>query len=117
MPLHTEHEAPLAQPVSGAIRRLPQRRAVAAGRVAERCARPVLPAAAILYSIGTLSLFQQRFDEAAQELAIAEQAFKELGDRHGYLLVLRNLAFIDRVHSLYENAESRCREALSGLRA
>ena len=61
--------------------------------------------------------FQQRFDEAAQELAIAEQAFKELGDRHGYLLVLRNLAFIDRVHSLYENAESRCREALSGLRA
>lgn len=73
--------------------------------------------AAILYSLGTLSLYQQRFDEAAQRLAVAEQAFKELGDGHGYSLVLRNLAFIDRVHSRYESAESRCQEALGGLRA
>jgi DNA-binding SARP family transcriptional activator/predicted negative regulator of RcsB-dependent stress response len=72
--------------------------------------------AAMLYSLGTLRLFEQRFEEAAQRLGPAERIFREIGHRHGQSLALRNLAFLDRIQGRFDAAEARCEQALAGLR-
>lgn len=73
--------------------------------------------AAMLYSLGTLRLFEQRFSEAAQWLEPAERLFKEVGDGHGHALALRNMAVLDRVQGRLDTARNRCEAALTGLRA
>lgn len=73
--------------------------------------------AAMQHSLGTLKLFEQRFDEAAPRLNAAASLFTEIGDAHGQALVLRNLAFLDRIQGRLESAEARCHQALDGLRA
>ncbi|MEV0644085.1 BTAD domain-containing putative transcriptional regulator [Phytomonospora sp. NPDC050363] len=72
--------------------------------------------AAMLHSLGTLRLFEQRFDDAGPRLEQAERMFAEIGDTHGHALVLRNLAFLDRIQGRLDAAEARCSQALSELR-
>lgn len=72
--------------------------------------------AAMLHSLGSLRLFERRFDDAAERLTTAERMFTEIGDVHGRALTLRNLAFLDRVQGRLDAAEARCNEALVGLR-
>jgi hypothetical protein len=53
--------------------------------------------AAMLYTTGTLHMTRQRFDEARQELEASARLFGEAGDDHGRALVIRHIAFIDRL--------------------
>ncbi|MEV0388570.1 BTAD domain-containing putative transcriptional regulator [Nonomuraea sp. NPDC050643] len=72
--------------------------------------------AAMLYSGGTLALFQRRLDESAAQLLAARRLFLGLGERHGAALALRNLAFLDRVHGLLDAALAKYSDALTALR-
>ena len=72
--------------------------------------------AAMLHSLGTLRLFEQRFEEARQMLSTAEQQFGEIREVHGRALALRNLAFLERVLGRLDVALALGREALVGLR-
>ncbi|WP_326952813.1 AfsR/SARP family transcriptional regulator [Amycolatopsis sp. NBC_01286] len=55
--------------------------------------------AVILYSLGTLDMVEQRYDEASGRLALALRAFEEIGDDKGRTLCLRGVAFLSRVGS------------------
>ena len=57
---------------------------------ATRKAHHVRGQAAMLYSIGSLHLAQQRFDQARQEFAAAAQLFQDAGDDQGMALVTRH---------------------------
>ncbi|WP_051400043.1 AfsR/SARP family transcriptional regulator [Haloechinothrix halophila] len=54
--------------------------------------------AAMLYSLGTLNMFQTRLDDAEQCFTEAAAIFREVGDEHGLALVLRNAANVDSMH-------------------
>jgi len=71
--------------------------------------------AAMLYSLGSLCLVQQRFDEAEARLALALEVFDEISESHGRALALRNLAFLDRTRGNRDVAIRRYREALTAL--
>jgi DNA-binding SARP family transcriptional activator/tetratricopeptide (TPR) repeat protein len=73
--------------------------------------------AAMLYSLGALSLSEGQFDDAAESLGQAVCLFDELGDVHGRALGRRNLAFIDRVRGDLDQALAQYDRALTGLRA
>jgi len=83
---------------------------------AARKARLVRGQAAMLYSMGTLHVTQQRYGVAHQELNAAEQLFAEAGDEHGIALVIRHLAFIDRLDGRLADATSRYEQALDIFR-
>ncbi|MFJ9693773.1 BTAD domain-containing putative transcriptional regulator [Kitasatospora sp. NPDC101183] len=53
--------------------------------------------AAMRYSLGTLHMFQKRLAEADGCFLPALEAFTTGGERHGAALVLRNMAFVDRL--------------------
>jgi DNA-binding SARP family transcriptional activator len=72
--------------------------------------------AAMLYSLGALSLVERRFDESDGRLERAFQIFDGLGDTHGCGLALRNLAYLDRVRGNFDGALSRYKQALAALR-
>jgi DNA-binding SARP family transcriptional activator/tetratricopeptide (TPR) repeat protein len=73
--------------------------------------------AAMLYSLGALSLVRQRFTEATSRLDQALAIFTEIDDRHGQALTLRNLAYLDRVRGDREEAMRRYQLSLAGLEA
>ncbi|GIH28534.1 SARP family transcriptional regulator [Acrocarpospora phusangensis] len=54
--------------------------------------------AALLYSLGSLALYQQKYQEARDLLESALERFGALGDDHGYALALRNLALLHRTN-------------------
>jgi len=69
--------------------------------------------AAMLYSIGSLNIAQQRFGPARQVFAAAAQLFKEAGDDQGIALVTRHIAFIDRLAGRLDDATKRYEQALA----
>jgi DNA-binding SARP family transcriptional activator/tetratricopeptide (TPR) repeat protein len=73
--------------------------------------------AAMLYALGTLATFQQRYDEAALFLMPALQLYEHIDEDHGRALVLRNLALLDRMHGDLAHAWQRCEEALQTFRS
>jgi DNA-binding SARP family transcriptional activator len=73
--------------------------------------------AAMLYSAGSLHLFQKRLDEAGQSFASALEIFRDEGDVHGQALVLRNSAIVDRLHGAFVQMQAKYTEALAKMRA
>jgi DNA-binding SARP family transcriptional activator len=72
--------------------------------------------AAMLYSLGTLHLFQQRLDEADRCLTDALARFRKVGNVHGCGLVLRNAAFVDGLRGMTAGMLGKYVEALRILR-
>ena len=74
---------------------------------AARKAHHVRGQAAMLYSIGSLHMAQQRFDQARQEFAAAAQLFQDVGDDQGMALVTRHIASLDRLSGRLDDASTR----------
>jgi DNA-binding SARP family transcriptional activator/tetratricopeptide (TPR) repeat protein len=72
--------------------------------------------AVMLYSIGSLSISQQRFDKARDVFNAAARLFRDAGDDQGEALVIRHIAFIDRVGGRLDDAARRYEQALSIFR-
>jgi DNA-binding SARP family transcriptional activator/tetratricopeptide (TPR) repeat protein len=72
--------------------------------------------AAMLNSIGSFHLTQQRIEPARKELAEALQLFQETHDEHGMALVARHLAYLDRLSGRLGDATRRYEQALTVLR-
>jgi DNA-binding SARP family transcriptional activator/tetratricopeptide (TPR) repeat protein len=68
--------------------------------------------AAMLYTTGTLHMTQQRYDQAREELDEAAQLFRDSDDEHGVALVIRHIAFMDRLNGRLDSAARRYGEAL-----
>jgi DNA-binding SARP family transcriptional activator len=83
---------------------------------AARKANLVRGQAAMLYSMGTLHVTQQRFDAAQQELNAAVQLFREADDEHGIAMVIRHIAFIDRLDGRLQDSSRRYEQALAIFR-
>lgn len=83
---------------------------------AARKARLVRGEAAMLYGMGTLHVTQQRFGAAHQELNAAAALFADADDEHGMALVIRHLAFIDRLDGRLQEATGRYEQALDTFR-
>lgn len=80
---------------------------------ATRKAHLIRGQAAMLYTTGTLHMTQQRFDQARQELEEAAQLFRDADDEHGMALVIRHIAFMDRLNGRLDSAARRYEEALA----
>ncbi len=80
---------------------------------ATRKAHLIRGQAAMLYTTGTLHMTQQRFDQAREELDEAAQLFRDSDDEHGVALVIRHIAFIDRLSGRLDSAARRYAEALA----
>jgi DNA-binding SARP family transcriptional activator/tetratricopeptide (TPR) repeat protein len=72
--------------------------------------------AAILYSMGSLHMMQQRFDLALQELTNAVQLFEKSDDYHGAALAVRHIAYLDRLGGRRDEASARYEQALTIFR-
>ncbi|MGN9913456.1 AfsR/SARP family transcriptional regulator [Phytohabitans sp. LJ34] len=72
--------------------------------------------AAILCSLGALSMATQRFTEARKELIESLHLFRELSDDRGGAWALSQIGHIDRLCGHLEGAASHCDQALSTLR-
>lgn len=72
---------------------------------------------AMLYSLSTLAVFQQRYSEAQPLLTQAIDIFELIGEVHGMALALRNLALAERVMGEVDAALDRYRQALPLLEA
>lgn len=72
--------------------------------------------AAMLYSMGSLHLARQRFEPARQVLAAAKRLFREMDDSQGTALVLRHLAYTDRLCGQLDDAGQRYGQALALFR-
>ncbi|MGW6395928.1 AfsR/SARP family transcriptional regulator [Streptomyces sp. NPDC055103] len=68
--------------------------------------------AAMLYSLGTLHMFEYKLDEAGRRLGLACELFHQVGDVHGGALALRNLAFVDRIQGRLDEAMAGYEKAL-----
>lgn len=71
--------------------------------------------AAMLYSLGTLHMFQYKLDEARGRLGLAGELFRQVGDVHGEALALRNGAFVDRIQGRLDEAMAGYEKALAML--
>ncbi|BCB74928.1 BTAD domain-containing putative transcriptional regulator [Phytohabitans flavus] len=72
--------------------------------------------AAILCSLGALSMATHRFAQARRELAESLRLFRELRDDRGAARALGHIGHIDRLSGHLEGAASHCDQALSTLR-
>jgi tetratricopeptide (TPR) repeat protein len=72
--------------------------------------------AAMLYSLGTLHVFQKQLPEAAERLSSALAIFQADGDTHGCALVIRNSALVDRLHGNSVVMLAKYAEALDAMR-
>ncbi|WP_329619475.1 NB-ARC domain-containing protein [Streptomyces sp. NBC_01255] len=68
--------------------------------------------AAMLYSLGTLHMFEYKLDEARRRLGLGCELFRQVGDVHGTALALRNLAFVDRIQGRLDEAMEGYEQAL-----
>ncbi|MFE7409502.1 AfsR/SARP family transcriptional regulator [Streptomyces laurentii] len=68
--------------------------------------------AAMLYSLGSLHMFEYKLDEARGRLGLARELFRQVGDVHGEALALRNLAFVDRIQGRLDEAMEGYEKAL-----
>jgi DNA-binding SARP family transcriptional activator len=83
---------------------------------AARKAHDLRGQAAMLYSIGSLHMIQQRFESARRELATAAQLFEDAGDGQGVAHVTRHIAYLDRVSGRLDDATRRNEQALAIFR-
>jgi DNA-binding SARP family transcriptional activator len=72
--------------------------------------------AAMRYSLGALHLTRQRFDQARQEFAAAEQLFQDAGDYQGKGLAACRIAYLDLLSGRLDDSARRCAEALAIFR-
>ncbi len=72
--------------------------------------------AAMLYSIGSLYIAEQRFGDARRDFESAAELFEEAGDDLGVALVIRNIAFLDRMSGRLDDAVERYDRALGIFR-
>ncbi|MBB5873469.1 DNA-binding SARP family transcriptional activator [Allocatelliglobosispora scoriae] len=72
--------------------------------------------AAMLYSLGTLRMFQKRLDEAERHFSSALEIFESGANVHGQALVLRNAAFVDRLRGDVEPMLAKYADALVKMR-
>ncbi|MFH9349046.1 AfsR/SARP family transcriptional regulator [Kitasatospora sp. NPDC017646] len=86
-----------------------------AQEVAVRAGNPV-GQAAMLYSLGTLHMFQTRHEQAQEHFALARELFEAAGHDHGRALVLRNDAFLDGVRGDDLAMREKYDEALTVMR-
>lgn len=73
--------------------------------------------AAMLYSAGTLRMVEQQFTLARQSFAEAARLFADIGDDHGEALVIRHIAFLDRISGHLDDATRHYERALLLFRA
>ena len=73
--------------------------------------------AAMLYSLGTLHMFQKRLSDTEQFFVAALEVFEAEHDVHGQALVLRNSAHVDRLRGDFERMNAKYTEALAKMRA
>jgi DNA-binding SARP family transcriptional activator len=92
------------------------REAVGIALQATRGGRHVRGQAAMRYSTGSLRQEQGRFEAARREFDAAARLFLDAGDDHGFALVIRNIAFIDRITGRLGEAASGCEQALAIFR-
>jgi DNA-binding SARP family transcriptional activator len=83
---------------------------------ATRKSHSVRGQAAILYSLGTLHLAQQRFDLARENSEAATRLFREAGDQQGLALVSSQVAYMDRLSGRLADAAKGYEEALAVFR-
>ncbi|GAA2695506.1 AfsR/SARP family transcriptional regulator [Nonomuraea recticatena] len=67
--------------------------------------------AAVLYSLGSLYVFQQVIPKAQELFDAALRLFQQLGDDYGRALVLRNASLLDRIAGRFEVALDNYRQA------
>ncbi|OLR92484.1 AfsR/SARP family transcriptional regulator [Actinokineospora bangkokensis] len=72
--------------------------------------------AAMLYSLGTLHMFQKRLPDSQRCLAAAMALFEARGDTHGRALALRNMAITDGLLGDVTTMVSRLDSALALMR-
>ncbi|MFI6901836.1 BTAD domain-containing putative transcriptional regulator [Nonomuraea sp. NPDC050394] len=72
---------------------------------------------AMVYSLSSLAVFQQRYGEAHPMLTEALDLFDEIGETHGRALALRNMAMVERMRGDVAAARERYEQALPLLRA
>jgi DNA-binding SARP family transcriptional activator/tetratricopeptide (TPR) repeat protein len=72
--------------------------------------------AAMLYSLGTLNMFQKRLDEAERSLSTVLELFEADQNPHGRALALRNLAQVDGLHGNSTAMLAKYGEALEMMR-
>lgn len=72
--------------------------------------------AAMLYSLGSLHVFQKQLDDAEQRFAEALALFESAGNVHGQALVLRSAALIDRWHGQFDTMLAKYEDALAKMR-
>ena len=92
------------------------REAVGIALQATRGTRHVRGQAAMRYSTGSLRQEQGQFEAARREFDAAARLFRDAGDDHGFALVIRNIAFIDRITGRLGEAASGCEQALAIFR-
>lgn len=80
---------------------------------ATRKAKHVRGQAAMLYSIGSLDLAQQRLDSAREEFTTAVGLFSAVGDDQGLALVISQIASLDRLNGRLDDAVGGYEQALA----
>jgi tetratricopeptide (TPR) repeat protein len=73
--------------------------------------------AAMLYSLGSLHVFQKQLDEARAKFEKAFELFAAEGNVHGQALVMRSAALVDRWQGNFEAMRAKYERALAGMRA
>ncbi|MEU3457152.1 BTAD domain-containing putative transcriptional regulator [Micromonospora sp. NPDC006766] len=73
--------------------------------------------AAMLYSLGSLHIVEQRYADALRELVAADELFERAGDDLGSALARRHLAFIDRMSGRYQEATDNYSRTLETFRS
>lgn len=82
---------------------------------ATRKAHNIRGQAAMLNSIGSFHLTQQRIEPARAELDEALRLFQEAGDEYGMALAARHLAYLERLSGRLTDATTRYERALTVL--
>jgi tetratricopeptide (TPR) repeat protein len=72
--------------------------------------------AAMLYSLGTLHVYQKRLVDAERAFAEASALFTAEGNQHGYALAVRNWALIDRLRGDFDAMLDKYARALDLMR-
>jgi DNA-binding SARP family transcriptional activator/uncharacterized protein HemY len=72
--------------------------------------------AAMLYSMGSLHVTEQRFDDARRYFEAALELFQEVADDQGAALTIRHIGLLDRLCGRFTDAAARYEQALAKFR-
>ncbi|GAA3514652.1 DNA-binding SARP family transcriptional activator/Flp pilus assembly protein TadD [Streptosporangium album] len=72
--------------------------------------------AAVLHSMGSLAITEQRFEDARREFDLALRLFREVDDARGIALTVRNIGFLERLSGHFEEAAAHYEWALKIFR-